>query len=373
MSRTNRAVASAAIAICILASVLLPALPASADEPEAPASDTARSEPKASAEQIGRWVKDMDADKAAVRNEAVTRLTAAGRAAIPAVTKAARGDGLEVTVRSVTVLKNLASSSDAATKAAAKAALEDLAKDEKHESGAQAREALKALQPAPAAPVFAPGRIVIGGNAIAGGVVQINAGAGRFTVSTTQAGGIKTTDVDDNGRKIKIVEDAKSIAVTVTEPAGGDKQPKTKTYEAADAKELKTKHPEAHKLYEKYGKQAAGVANIQIMGGAVPIRVGPANVAAARRPRMMRRGDAVQLLKEAEKELADAIKALQAARDAETKRVVKPEDKLDPTALLKRLRQAMEKLTKARKGLDPAELIKRLRPQADPPAKGDKE
>ena len=51
MSRTNRAVASLAMASCILASVVLPAVPASAEEAKAPASDTARAEPKASPEQ----------------------------------------------------------------------------------------------------------------------------------------------------------------------------------------------------------------------------------------------------------------------------------------------------------------------------------
>lgn len=78
--------------------------------------------------------------------------------------------------------------------------------------------------------------------------------------------GVKEIEAEENGRKVKITDDpAEGIKMEVTEKKDGKEA--TQKYAAKDAAELKTKHPEAHKLYEEYSQ---GGANIQIQGFAIP-------------------------------------------------------------------------------------------------------
>lgn len=328
------------------------------DKPATPKADaTSRPSP----DQLDQWVRQMDSDKFDVRDKAVEKLTAAGKAAIPAVTKAAKGKSLEVTVRSIKVLKGLLESKDDDTKAAAQAALEELAKDEKHESGVQARDVLKSVRPrrpdgAIGSIVLKGGRLTVGagGRLVIEGAVTVGGGKG-MQISVTSVNGNKEINVEANGRKIKINENKDGIVVAVTEPAAGKKKAETKTYKAADAKELKKKHPEAHKLYEKYARggmaQRIQVGNIVRPRVAPQVRPGRAKTAAARRAQLL---EARKLIDEARKELSKAMAKLQDAVKASGKGVAGEKDKLGPddwAEILKQIEAARKNLDSARKGL----------------------
>ena len=283
-----------------------------ATKPAKEASTPAETTPK----QIAQWVKDMDHDRSNVRDAAVKQLIGAGKAAIGPVAEAAKGDSLEVTVRAVTVLKGLLSCDDAATRKAAEAALQDLAAGKDHESARQARAALTAARPKPRRHPGLMGNFVVGGNiAVAGGQ--------GVTISVTNRNGNREVNVTENGRKIRIIENAKDgITVTVTEPGEGKDKPKPKEYKAANADELKKKHPEAHKLYKKYAagnRINIGAVQMRAMPGIV---VGPRMMRARINPVIIFNGDETRKkLAEAKKlleQVAEKLKAAKANLDAKT-------------------------------------------------------
>ncbi len=323
-----------------------------------PATGKPDAKSKASPDQLDQWVKEMDSDKFDIRDKAVEKLTAAGKAAIPAVMKAAKGKSLEVTVRSIRVLKNLLESKDDDTKAAAQAALEELAKDEKHESGEQARDVLKSVRPrrpdgAIGSIVLKGGRLTVGagGRLVIEGGVTIGGGKG-MTISVTSVNGKKEINVEEKGRKIKINEDKDGIVVAVTEVPAGKKKAETKTYKAADAKELKKKHPEAHKLYEKHAR--GGMAQRIQVANIVRPRVAPQVRAKAAAGRRMRLLEARKLIDEARKELSKATAKLTAAVKASGQGDAGEKDKLGPddwAEILKQIESASKNLDNARKGL----------------------
>ena len=303
-------------------------------------------------EKIAQWVKDMDADSAAVRDDAVAKLTQAGKQAVGPVAQAAKGDSLEVTTRSITVLSNLLAGEDPAVKAAAKAALAELAKDEKHEAGKQARRALQAAEPRrPNRRDPFGGRINVGG-----AVIQLVPGGGAMQIAMANVNGEKTVDVNENGRKVKITEGKGGIVVTVTEKPEAGKKPEPKEYKAASEAELKKKHPEAHKLYEKYGKNqgAAGMANFQIIAGGGPGLVVQPGQIQARPVLPPRRGELAatgKLVDEAQKELDQAIAKLQAVVDSKENRIWGKIGPDEAAALVKQIESAKKKLAEARKSL----------------------
>ena len=353
----NQVLLTVVMIVALAASCVLaddnPATPES-DAKDKPATPKPEAKAKPSPDQIAQWVKEMDSDKFDVRDKAVEKLIAAGKPVIGAVTKAAKGESLEVTVRSVRVLKNLLESKDEPTNAAAQAALEELAKDEKHASGREAREVLKSV--GPRRPGGGIGQIVLGGGRLivgAGGrlVIEGNGvtiGGKGMTISVSSVNGKKEINAEENGRKVKINEDKDGIVMAVTEPAKGKKKAETKTYKAADAKELKKKHPEAHKLYEKYAR--SGIAPKVQIGKVAPARpvkiprVRPARPKAAqKRPGGVT--EARKLLDEAQKDLGKAAAKLQAGH----------KDKLtakDWAEIIKQIESARKNLDKARKDLD---------------------
>ena len=290
--------------------------------------------PKASAEQIAGWIKDLDADEFKVREAATKSLTQAGSDAIAPVSDAAAGDSPEVTSRSIAVLKALAQSEDEKTKTAALAAVATLAEDEKHESGQQARDVLTEIRPP------ARGRHIHGPGGVAVGNVQIAGGGGQMAVFTIQMGGNRKVSANENGKQVDITEDKNGIVVTVTEKDDKGK-PKTTIYKAPDEKELKKKHPEGHKLYEKYAGNNQG--NIVLQGGPINIGAVPAMAALKARPRLNLR-QATKLVDEARAELDASIKALKAAKDG------KPTGE-EIAKLLAQIEAANKKLEEARKNM----------------------
>ena len=327
----------------VLAVLMLVAVGASAqDQPKgettAEGQAVAKVAPKATAEEIAGWIKDLDVDAFKVREAATQSLIQAGTDAIAPVSGAAKGKSPEVTSRSITVLKTLAKVEDEKTKTAALAALDKLAEDKEHESGQQARDVLAELRP----PVR--GRHVHGGGGmIVGNVgnVQIAGGGGQMAVFTIQMGGNRKVSANENGKQVDITEDNNGIVVTVTEKDDKGK-PKVTVYKAPDEKELKKKHPEGHKLYEKYAGNNQG--NVLIPGGQINIAAAQARAAAlAARPRL-NLGQATSLVDQARAELDAAIKAVKAAKDGK------------PTAeeiakLLAQIEAANKKLEEARKNM----------------------
>src|SRR5437763_14504177 len=191
----------------------------------------------ATASQIAQWIKDLDSADFRTREQASSRLIAAGKQAAAQVGKAAEGESAEVTARCLDVLAKLLRSPDGDTKAEARKALEGLAKSK---NGGAARQAERLLDPSkgaiaetprdPAipAPVPFPGgapRIEIGGIGIAGPGMRI---------SVKSTGGNKTIEAEEGGKKTKIEETAKGdIKMEITETVDGKE--KTSKYEAKDA------------------------------------------------------------------------------------------------------------------------------------------
>jgi len=325
----------------VLAAALLAASCwAPAQTKEAKPAPTTAPAGKITPEMIREWVKDMDHDSFTVRDKAVKELIRAGKATIPPVSEAAKGKSLEVTNRAIEVLKTLLASKDSETSKSARSALEKLAALDDHEAGKQAKHILQAGRPHrhPGGPDL--GRIVLGGGEIRiGPGAQLVVGRGAvMRVAVKNVNGNREIDATENGKNVKIQDNKNGITVTVTEPAVGKKKPKPKVYKAANAAELKKKHPEAHKLYEKYAGKNAVAINM------ARIRIAP-----VRRPRMrIVQGDnldrAKALIAEARKELAKARDRLNAAKDAkDTAKAL--------TEALKQIDAASKKLAEANKKL----------------------
>ena len=105
----------------MFAVVFTAALAAAAEKP------TQTTTPPATAAEIEQLIGRLDSDQFGQREAAATQLKTLGKAAIPALRKAAVGDSLEVTCRAVDILRLLHESTDAATKTAAEAALKEIA------------------------------------------------------------------------------------------------------------------------------------------------------------------------------------------------------------------------------------------------------
>ncbi len=309
--------------LCTLAGVTIAR---AADAPPAKA-DLAKAQP--SPAEIAQWIKDLDSDTFATRQTAADMLVQTGKPAVDPVAEAAVGKSLEVTMQSIGVLRRLMQSTDAATHDAAKDALEQLAKSESAAS-VPAKEALKP-PPTPANDqgnfglgningrirVLGGGNIQIapGGNIqlLPGGNFQGNLPAGGMQVIRIQGNNVnqnRTVDVNENGKRTHITEDANGIEVKVTESVGGNE--KTDTFKAKDADELKKKFPEAHKLYEKY-VNGPGVGNLRIQAQAMPIQIGVAGPPQIALPQGF--GPQANQNAEVQKQIAEAQKQLAEARD----------------------------------------------------------
>jgi len=247
---------------CGVAVVLGLCVPAWAQQ-SAPEEGPEASQAAPAPEEIAALVRQLDSDRFAERQAASDKLAGIGKPAIDALVEAATGESLEVTVRSVDILKKLAGSSDDATKEAGKAALAEVAKSDRPSAARRAQDALKSMEE----------RQRPAGALVPGGIQIAVAGAGARRVSVRNVNGVKTIEAEERNRKVKIVDDPKAgIKVEVTTEKNGKKT--TEKYEAKDAEELKKKHPEAHKIYKQYEKTAGGmVVQVQVAGGNAPIRV----------------------------------------------------------------------------------------------------
>jgi hypothetical protein len=103
------------------------------------------SETPASAEQIAIWIRQLDDNAYSVRESASKNLLKSGKAVIGPVAKAAVGNSVEVTSRTIHVLEELASSDDVATVEEAIEALLTLARSDQP-AAPRARKALRNYQ-----------------------------------------------------------------------------------------------------------------------------------------------------------------------------------------------------------------------------------
>ncbi|MBS0205446.1 MAG: hypothetical protein JSS49_21285 [Planctomycetes bacterium] len=125
------------------------------------------------------------------------------------------------------------------------------------------------LQPAPAVPFGAQAQVQIFGAA----------GPANSTKFSRDANGNRTIEVQNGDEKIEIKDvNGKKIELKHTRPVDG--KSKTDEYKADDLDDLKKKHPEAAKLYEKHSGAGnlipgAGGIRFQINGGGGFLQVQP--------------------------------------------------------------------------------------------------
>ncbi|NQU24589.1 MAG: hypothetical protein HQ567_25180 [Candidatus Nealsonbacteria bacterium] len=217
-----------------------------------------------SADQIGQWIKQLDADEFSAREAAAVKLAEAGKSAIDGLAEAAVGESLEPATRSMQILRKLYGSDDEPTKTAAKEALKKIAKAGHSTSSPRAKQLISPKPKEQALPgVLGMPNIQIfgGGNVIA---------ATTKSVSVSNVNGVKEIKVEEDGRKIKIKDDPKSgIEMSITETKDGKE--KTKTVKAKNADELKKKDKAAYDLYKEYDQQNVGGAiQIQLQAGGIP-------------------------------------------------------------------------------------------------------
>ena len=117
-----------------------PAISSGPETASAPAAD--RKDAAPSEADLNRWITQLGSPDYNIREEAVTKLSAAGRQAIEPLTKAAQADDLETSYRSVRILQTLLDDGDQATMQQAVASLQKLAADPSKPAADLATDAL---------------------------------------------------------------------------------------------------------------------------------------------------------------------------------------------------------------------------------------
>lgn len=231
-------------------------------------------------QKIADLVKQLDAEEFPARQEASKELEALGEKAVAALEKATASDSSEVSMRSFDILRGQFEKGPAGAKEAARQALDRIAKADRGPASKRAGEILnppaQSSSVTPVRPGIARAAIPLpaaGGIRIAGARVMIAGAAAGGGVETKIKieDGVKTTEVKDKDRQVKIVEEAeKSLTVEVTEAADGKET--TAKFEAKNAEEMKTKNPKAYEIYEKYAAKGAEfkIGGFGVVPGVVP-------------------------------------------------------------------------------------------------------
>ncbi len=282
-------------------------------------ADTA--EVKAGAASINKLIQDLESRDFATRESATKKLTELRKAAVPALQAAALGKNRESSGRAFGILRKLFQSEDAETKAVAKEALEQIVEKDDPAISRQAELLLNPPKP--------PRQRGIG-------AIQVQVGGGR-KVSVKTVNGVKEIDAEENGQKVHITDDPQNgIKVKVTEKNADGKE-ETKSYEAKNADDLKKKHPEAHKLYEKYSK-GGGINVIQF---GIPGQI-----------RFPFRRIPNRQIEDLDGKVKDAIERLGKAAESDS-----PADEIAKS--LKLLEQVREQLKKLQQGVGPGPALPR--------------
>ena len=299
------------------------------DKPKTDANPAAEAK-AASPGEIDKLMEQLDSNAFSERQAAQQKLSEIGKAAFPALEKGTQNVSREVAVRSLDILKGHFQKGDDATKAAAKEVFERLAKGNDPSLAKRAAEALSTPKPMAQTPPGVPGPGIVPGRIGAARIqIQVVGGGGGAVnkMSVKDVNGVKEIEVEENGKKVKINDDpAKGIKLEVTETKDGKET--TQKYEAKDAAELKTKHPEAHKLYEEYSKQPAGI-QLRVggfPGGAIPpgfpgipaIPVAPAAPIRVPRLKILRPDELEAAKNSADSALKEIDSALKTLKDAKS-------------------------------------------------------
>lgn len=225
--------------------------------------------------EISTLIEDVTGDDTDAQSTAAAKLLKIGAPAVAPLAEAAEVDDQQVVTRCFDILGRLYASDDQKTVEAAEAALQKLSKSNiriaavralttlRLKKKLQEREArLKAAGAAPAIPQLRPQANM-----------QIQIGGGVQTHSTTiDATGKRTTHAKNATEEVEIT-DTKGKSIEVKHTRQVDGQEKTTEYKADDLADLKKKHPEAAKLFEKY---VAGNNIVIGGGGAIQIQIGNA-------------------------------------------------------------------------------------------------
>ena len=225
------------VVFCLLSQI------ARADEDKTPAN-----------ERTASLIKQLDTDESEVREKASRQLAEIGKSAIPALTDTVLNSRPEPSHRAFNILAKHFESEDKATKAAAKAALESIVEKGRLAQATKAEAVLES--PAQQGPFR-----ILGGRILP-------QGAKKVTAKTVN--GVKEIEAEETERKVKIKDDPKNgIRMEITTTKDGKET--TKKYQAKSADDLKKKHPDAHKTYEKYTKAPARIP-LRLRGLNIPLR-----------------------------------------------------------------------------------------------------
>ncbi|WP_207397819.1 hypothetical protein [Bremerella alba] len=208
---------------------------------------------------IRRWIRQLDGDRYAERQQAAGELAKLGKEAIPAIEKAALTGTGEVASRSVDLLKGFASSPEDDTSSQAYSALKRLAAGGNQTAGYIAEEAIEQLKRK-----LGPGRITDD---------QPQQPPGDFNRSvqiSNDFNGDKTIDVTENGQRVVARTMAGGrVSVTWHLPGG-----KARTVEAESVDKLQTQDQQAFAKFQELNKIAeAGPRRLPNMQNAPRVHV----------------------------------------------------------------------------------------------------
>ncbi|MFN9159552.1 MAG: hypothetical protein ACK6D5_17450, partial [Planctomyces sp.] len=180
--------------LALFSQASLPAQDAPKEKPansDLPASDSA---PAAEAKQgeIDELVAQLDHDRLTKRQQAQKKLLSMGKAAIPALAKAALSGRRETIEKSIDVLAKLAQSKDEGTKDAARVTLQMLSESEQPSTADRAKLALNSREAEGIKPFEGWDQP---GNEFAGG------GQMNRSVSVSSVNGVRSISVNEGGRE----------------------------------------------------------------------------------------------------------------------------------------------------------------------------
>lgn len=188
--------------------------------------------------EIDELVAQLDHERLTKRQQAQKRLLGLGKAAIPALAKAALSGKRETIEKSIDVLAKLAQAKDENTRDAARVTLQMLSESEQPSTADRAKLALNSREAEGIQPFEGWDKP---GNEFARG------GQMNRSVSVSNVNGVRSINVKEGGRETSIMELAGGrLFVSIT----GGEEPIELTAKNLD--DLKKKQPEAAALYEQY-------------------------------------------------------------------------------------------------------------------------
>jgi len=214
---------------------------------------------------IRRWIRQLDGDRYAERQQAADELAKLGKEAIPAIEKAALTGTGEVASRSVDLLKGFASSPEDETSQLAYSALKRLAASGNQTAGYIAEEAIAQLKRK-----LGPGRIQ--DDEPRQPPLKLPGNFDRSVKISNDLNGDKTIDVTENGERV-VARTMAGGRVSVTWHLPGGKQ---RTVEAENANKLQQQDQQAFAKYQELNQIAdAGPRRLPNMqaGPRVHVRV----------------------------------------------------------------------------------------------------